>query len=75
MSTERTPENIKRLREISARFAELGCPVESLNKWIDEEEAKPRPPVEQNIGDRSIKHFRSGPDLSHDKPMIGHFGS
>ncbi len=40
VAVKKTPEDIKSMREISARLGELGCPVENLNKWIDEEEAK-----------------------------------
>ena len=37
---EKTPEDIKSLREISARLKELDCPTKNLDKWIDKEEAK-----------------------------------
>ena len=33
----KTPEDIKRLRKMSDRLKELGCPVANLNKWIDKE--------------------------------------
>ncbi len=37
----KSPEEIKRLREISARLEELGVPVKTiteLNSWIDKQE-------------------------------------
>ncbi len=40
----KTPEEIKRLRENSARLLELGIPAEKLaklNDWIDRQEEKP----------------------------------
>jgi len=75
VTAKKTPEDIKSLREISARLKELGCPTKNLDRWIDNEEAKPEPQVVQDIGDGSIKHFQGGPCLSHDKPMVGHFES
>jgi len=43
ITTTKTADDIKRLREILDRLRELGIPEKtliSLNKWIDEEEAK-----------------------------------